>query len=231
MKVERIKYEKKKQEKKEKKPKHEAFAIFGEWVSGGEESSTSLSNESIKRFPTRTNISTSSSNMCLMDKGMSESDVSDDDSDSPSFDKLLDLIHQEQGVMKRQSKEIKQLNALSDLNATLVINYDDLLCKFKLLNKEHEELKLKIESINETNDSLEMEQSIPCAIPIFKVYASPSCIDLIDESCSNPCNEKCYENVVVESCDDLIAKENDELKQEVERCCRSKPTGEQRQAT
>jgi hypothetical protein len=141
MKVERIKYEKKKQEKKEKKPKHEAFAIFGEWVSGGEESSTSSSDETIKIFTTRTNIGTSLSNMCLMDKGMSESDVSDDDSDSPSFDKLLDLIHQEQGVMKRQSKEIKQLNALSDLNATLVINYDDLLCKFKLLNKEHEELK------------------------------------------------------------------------------------------
>jgi hypothetical protein len=49
-----------------------------------------------------------------------------------------------------------------------------------LLSKEHEELKLKIERIkNETNDSLEMEQSIPCAIPIFKVDASTSCIDLL----------------------------------------------------
>ena len=64
---------------------------------------------------------------------------------------------------------------------------------------------------------METEQSIFCAISISKVDASTSCIDLIDESCSNPCNEKCYENVVVESCDDLIAKENDELKQEVER--------------
>ena len=76
-------------------------------------------------------------------------------------------------------------------------------------------------SINDTNDSLEMKQTIPCAIPISRVYASTSCIDLIDESCSNPCNEKCNEkcndNVIVESCDDLIAKENDELKQEVER--------------
>ena len=62
-----------------------------------------------------------------------------------------------------------------------------------------------------------MKQTIPCAIPISRVDASTSCIDLIDDSCSNPCNEKCYENVVVESCDDLIAKENDELKQEVER--------------
>ena len=78
-----------------------------------------------------------------------------------------------------------------------------------MLRKEHEELKLKIESITkETNDSLETEQSIPCAIPISKVDASTSCIDLIDESCSNPCNE----NAIVESCDDLIAKENDELK-------------------
>jgi hypothetical protein len=86
---------------------------------------------------------------------------------------------------------------------------------------EHEELKLKIESIkNETNNSLEMEQSISCAIPIFKVDASTSCNNLIDESCSNPCNEKCFENVVVESCDDLISKENDELKREVERIMR-----------
>ena len=67
------------------------------------------------------------------------------------------------------------------------------------------------------HDSLELKQTIPCAIPISRIDASTSCIDLIDESCSNSCNEKCYENIVVESCDDLIAKENDELKQEVER--------------
>ena len=87
-----------------------------------------------------------------------------------------------------------------------------------MLRKEPEELKLKIENITkETNDSLKTEQSIPFAIPISIVDASNSCINLIDESCSNPCNEKCYENVVVKSCDDLIAKENEELKQEVER--------------
>ena len=71
-------------------------------------------------------------------------------------------------------------------------NFDDLMCKFNLLSKEHEELKLKFESINinDTNDSLEMKETIPCAIPISRVDASTSCIDLIDESCSNPCNEK-----------------------------------------
>ena len=62
-----------------------------------------------------------------------------------------------------------------------------------------------------------MKQTTSYAIPISRIDASTSCIDLIDESRSNPCNEKCNEYVVVESCDDLIDKENDELKREVER--------------
>ena len=143
-----------------------------------------------------------------MAKGM-KNDVSDDDSDSPSYEELLDLVHEHQRAIKKQSKKCDAPNA------TLATNYDNLLCKFQMLSKEHEELKLKIESITkETNDSLETKQSIPCEISISKV--DNSCIDLIDESCSNPYNEKCYENVVVESCDDLIANENDKLKQEVE---------------
>ena len=91
------------------------------------------------------------------------------------------------------------------------------MCKFKLLSKKYEELKLKFESINDINDFLKIKKTIPYAIPISRIDASTSCIDLIDESCSNPCNEKCHENFVVESCDDLIVKENDELNQEVER--------------
>ena len=84
---------KKKKEKKEKNPQHESFATFDEWISGGEESSTSSSDESNKRFTTRTNMG-SSSNICLMAKGM-ESDVSDDDSDSSLIDELLDLVHEQ----------------------------------------------------------------------------------------------------------------------------------------
>ena len=62
MKVER-RFKKKKE--KEKKPQHESFAIFGEWVSGGEELSASSSDESNKKFTTRTNMG-SSSNTCHM---------------------------------------------------------------------------------------------------------------------------------------------------------------------
>ena len=69
-----------------------------------------------------------------MAKGM-DSDVSDDDSDSPSIDEFLDLVHEQQKVIKKQSKEIKNLNALKDLNASLATNFEDLMCKFKLLSK------------------------------------------------------------------------------------------------
>ena len=143
-----------------------------------------------------------------MAQGM-ESDVSDDDSDSPSYDELLDLVHEHQRAIKKKSKKCEALNSL---NATLATNYDDLLRKFQLLGKEHEEINLKIESFTKNNDSLETKQSTPSTNPISKVDASTSYIDLIDESCSNSCNEKWHENVFVESCDDLIAKENDELK-------------------
>jgi len=44
--------------------------------------------------------------MCLVTKGM-ESDVSDDESDSHSIDELLDLVHEHQKVIMKQSKEIK----------------------------------------------------------------------------------------------------------------------------
>ena len=130
-----MKVERRFKKKKEKKPKEEALFILSEWTSGGEESSTSSSDESNKTFTTRFNMGTASSyNICLMAKGM-ESDVRDDDSDSPSYEELLDLVHEHQRVIKKQSKKC---DALNDLNATLATTYDDLLCKLKLLSKEHE---------------------------------------------------------------------------------------------
>jgi hypothetical protein len=116
-------------------------------------------------------------------------------------------------MLKKQANEIKELNALNDLSATITTNYEHLLCKFKMLSKECDELKSNLES-NETktSNSFELDKSsIPCAIPIYKVDTSTSCVDLIDESCSPSCNE----NVVVETFNCLIGKKNDELKQEV----------------
>ena len=49
----------------------------------------------------------SSSNTCFMAKGM-ENDVIDDDSEFPSIDELVDLVHEHQKVIKKQSKKIKK---------------------------------------------------------------------------------------------------------------------------
>ena len=67
-----------------------------------------------------------------------ENDVSDDDSDSPSYEELFELVHEHQKVIKKQLNEIENLNALNDLNAIFATNYKNLLCKFKLLSKELE---------------------------------------------------------------------------------------------
>jgi hypothetical protein len=88
-------------------------------------------------------------------------------------------------MLDKQANEIKELNTLNDLSATLATNYEYLLCKFKLLSKECDELKSKLES-NETKTSISFEldeTSIPCAILISNVDASTFCIDLIHDSC------------------------------------------------
>ena len=88
-KVER-KHKKKKKQKKEKKPKDEPRVFLGEWVDDGVKLSSSSSDESIKSTTTRTNKgASSSSNACHTAKGL-DSNVSDDDSNSPSIDELLD---------------------------------------------------------------------------------------------------------------------------------------------
>jgi hypothetical protein len=81
-----------------------------------------------------------------------ESNVSDDESDTTSLDDLVELVHEQKGILEKQANEIKELNTLNDLSATLATNYEHLLCKFKLLSKECDELKSKLES-NETKTS------------------------------------------------------------------------------
>ena len=67
-----------------------------------------------------------------------ESDVSDDDFDSPSYEELLELVHEHQKVINKQLNEIENLNTLNDLNAIFATKYENLLCKFKLLSEKHE---------------------------------------------------------------------------------------------
>jgi archaellum component FlaC len=130
---------------KERKLKQEALVTVREWTSSGESSSCSSSDESRKNFTTRFMQGPQSSlHMCLMAQGM-ESNVSDDESDTTSLDDLVELVHEQKGMLKKQANEIKELNALNNLSATLATNYEHLLCKFNLFSKECDELKSKLE--------------------------------------------------------------------------------------
>jgi hypothetical protein len=170
----KIEHKPKKKVVKERRPKQEVTIIVREWTSCGESSSFSSSDESRKNFTTRFMEGPSSSlHMCLMAKGM-ERDVSDDESDTSSLDDLVELVHEQKGMLNKQANEIKELNALNDLSVTLATNYEHLLCEFKFLTKECDELKSKLESKEtKTSNSFELdESSIPCAIPISMVDAS-----------------------------------------------------------
>jgi FtsZ-binding cell division protein ZapB len=87
---------------------------------------------------------------------------------------------------------------------------ENLLEKMEILSIHNNELTTKLENIGSTPEVSLIE--IP---KIIKKDASTSCFDLIDDS--NPCNQVLVKNVIIETCSDEIAKENEQLKQEVAR--------------
>jgi FtsZ-binding cell division protein ZapB len=87
---------------------------------------------------------------------------------------------------------------------------ENLLGKMKILSIHNNELTTKLENIGSTPEVSLIE--IP---KIVKKDASTSCFDLIDNS--NPYNQVIVKNVVIETCSDEIAMENEQLKQEVAR--------------
>jgi hypothetical protein len=87
---------------------------------------------------------------------------------------------------------------------------ENLLGKMEILSIHNNELTTKLENIGGTPGVSLVE--IP---EIIKKYASTSCFNLIDDS--DPCNQVLVKNVVIETCLDEIALENEQLKQEVAR--------------
>jgi hypothetical protein len=78
------------------------------------------------------------------------------------------------------------------------------------LLKRIKNLTTKLENIGSTPGASLVE--IPENI---KKDASTSCFDLFDDS--NPCNHVLVENIVVETCLNEVAKENEQLRQEMDR--------------
>jgi hypothetical protein len=80
----------------------------------------------------------------------------------------------------------------------------------EILSIHNNELTTKLENIGSTPGLSLVEMP-----EIIKKDASTSCFDLIDYS--NPCNQVLVENIVVETCSNEVAKENEQLRQEVAR--------------
>jgi hypothetical protein len=85
-----------------------------------------------------------------------------------------------------------------------------LLEKMEILSIHNNKLTTKLENIGSTPGASLVEMP-----EIIKKDASTSCFDLINDS--NPCNHVFVKNVVIETCSDEIAMENEQLKQEVAR--------------
>jgi hypothetical protein len=81
-----------------------------------------------------------------------------------------------------------------------------------MISDQNDEITKKIEILEQTKTTSKKTSK---SIFESKKDASTSCIDLIDESSSLSCIDICVENIVVETCDDLIAQENEDLKQEL----------------
>jgi hypothetical protein len=105
---------------------------------------------------------------------------------------------------------IKENNKLKAKLASSQEAIENLLEKMEILSIHNNELTNKLEDIGSTPAASLVE--IP---KIIKKYASTSCFDLIDDS--NPCNQVLVENIVIEICSDEVAKENEQLRQEVAR--------------
>jgi hypothetical protein len=87
---------------------------------------------------------------------------------------------------------------------------ENLVVKIEILSIHNNELTTKLENIGSTPGVSLVE--IP---EIIKKNASTYCFDLINDF--NPCNQALVSNVVIETCSNLVAKENEQLRQEVAR--------------
>jgi hypothetical protein len=102
------------------------------------------------------------------------------------------------GLIKKNEK----LKAKLASSQEAIVN---LLGKMEILSIHSDELTTKLEKIGST-----LEVSLVEIPKIINKDASTSCFDLIDNS--NTCNQVLVKNVVIETCSDEIAMENEQLK-------------------
>jgi hypothetical protein len=131
-----------KQKKKERKAIKKTFTS----IAMGGFDMISSSDEEIHHKPCTFLPSSSLSHIFLMAKGMSDSDVSDDDS-CPSIHELVDLFRtQEIAITKLISKNKKLKEKLASSSS----NYKEFSEKFDMIIDQNDELIKKIEILEQT---------------------------------------------------------------------------------
>ena len=107
---------------------------------------------------------------------------------------------------------VKKNEKLKEKLASSQNDYQSLLAKMEIMCKHCDELTNKVANPEAVNITLTMASK---RNEIIKKDVSTSCNDLcLDLSL---CNQVCVEKVVVDTCTQEIAKENEQLKQEVAR--------------
>jgi hypothetical protein len=90
--------------------------------------------------------------------------------------------------------------------------YKSLLAKMEIMCKHCDELTNKVANLEAVKTLTEAPKNKSSIFDVLKKDVSTSC-----ELDSPPCNQVCCENVIVETCTQEIAMENEQLRQEVDR--------------
>jgi hypothetical protein len=157
----------------------------------------------------------------------SESDSDENDDEAASYDELKKQVQFFNEVCIKQRKQISELK--NKYTKTKIKNYDNatdkelmiiidnlkskassqdvhenLLIKMKLLEEQNNEVASKLKAIGSTPEAPKIDESNE----IIKKDASTSCNDLCDLD-SPFCNQVCFEKIVVETCTQEVAMENE----------------------
>lgn len=115
-------------------------------------------------------------------------------------------------TMKVQARAMKV--AIMTLLSSSISSYQELASKFDSIEDYNVEQLTKLKNLKLVQVPLKTPKMVSL-FDIIKKHASTSCIDLIELD-SPPCNKSCVEHVIVDSCTDKVAIENEVLKQEVD---------------
>jgi hypothetical protein len=151
-----------------------------------------------------------------------------------SFEEKMKKLEESNDVLSRKCKEnitkayacaTNSLSCAASLekeNQTLKDQLEEITCKFVKLQGTHIELEYSHERLVESHTLLEVANEVLVnSVKSYTPHCTTSTCTQVknDISCANPCDPKgkpsWYDQVIVESCDDFITQENDDLMQEV----------------